>query len=101
MTGLSSVALRRRLIEHRQSALGLLGNLRDARKRRPLEDCEVVTDVVTAAQIRAAERRLTELDEALERFEMGTYGVCGACGEAISLDRLDALPWTGSCRQCA
>lgn len=98
---LSSEARRRRLIEQRQSALMLLGKLREARKRRLSEDCEVVADLEVAAQIRATERRLTESDEALERLEMGTYGVCGVCGETISLGRLDALPSTGSCRQCA
>ena len=101
MRDLSSVAWRRRLIERRQLALGLLGKLRETRKRRLIEDRDLVTDREIAAQIRATERRLTELDEALERLEMGTYGVCGVCGAGISLDRLDALPSTGSCRRCA
>ncbi len=96
-----SEALRKRLIEHRQSAQGLLGSLRNAVKHRPQDDCECATDIEVTTQIRTAELRLAELDEALERLEAGTYGICVTCGEAISLDRLDALPWTESCRQCA
>ena len=100
-TGGSNDALRTRLMADRQAVLDVLGNLRDARKRGALETCEVVTDLETVAQIRAAERRLTELDVALERLEMGLYGVCERCGDGISPDRLDALPSTGSCRKCA
>lgn len=98
---LTSQARRRQLIEHRQLALGLLDKLREARKRRPLEGNELVTDLETAAQIRAAKHRLTEADKALVRLEMGTYGVCGVCGAGISRDRLDALPSAELCRQCA
>ena len=100
-TNLSDEVLRRRLIEQRQSALGLWSSLRDAVEHRPQEDCEWVTESEIAAQIRAAKHRLAVVDGALERLEMGTYAVCVVCGGAISLDRLDALPATGSCRQCA
>ena len=100
-TNLSGEALLKRLTEQRQSALGLLGSLRDVVVHRPQEDCEWVTDSEVAAHIRAAEHRLVELDHALERLETGAYGVCVVCGEGISLDRLDALPSTGSCRECA
>ena len=68
---------------------------------RAFEDSELVTDLEISAQIRAAKHRLTEADRALVLLEMGTYGVCGVCGAGISLDRLDALPLTESCRQCA
>ena len=99
-TELSRDVLRKRLMERRRSTLGLLSKLRDARKL-PLEACELVTDLELAAQVRVAEHRLTESDEALERLEMGIYGVCEACGKRISPDRLDALPSTGWCRDCA
>ncbi|MDD5720013.1 MAG: TraR/DksA C4-type zinc finger protein [Candidatus Krumholzibacteria bacterium] len=35
---------------------------------------------------------LREIDEALQRIEDGTYGVCELTGEAIGLERLRALP---------
>ncbi|HOX25996.1 MAG TPA: TraR/DksA family transcriptional regulator [Candidatus Krumholzibacteria bacterium] len=35
---------------------------------------------------------LREIDEALQRIEDGTYGICEMTGEPIGLDRLRALP---------
>ena len=35
---------------------------------------------------------LREIDEALQRVEDGTYGVCEVSGKAIGLERLRALP---------
>jgi RNA polymerase-binding transcription factor DksA len=108
---LTKHARRKQLIEHRQAARGLLDKWREVGERlphsiwrevgEPFDDSELVTDLEISAQIRAAKHRLTESDKALVRLEMGTYGVCGVCGAGISLDRLDALPLTGSCRQCA
>jgi RNA polymerase-binding transcription factor DksA len=100
-TNLSGEAVRKRLVEQRRSAPGLSCSMSGAVEHRPQEDCEWVTDSEITAQIRAAEHRLAELDDALGRLETGAYGVCATCGEGISLDRLDALPSTGLCRQCA
>jgi len=42
-----------------------------------------------------SERRLLEeIDEALERIENGTYGICLGSGRPISKKRLQAIPWT-------
>jgi DnaK suppressor protein len=37
------------------------------------------------------------IDEALQRIDAGTYGICAACGEEIPLSRLDAVPWAQYC----
>jgi len=37
---------------------------------------------------------LREIDEALERIENRTYGICEALGTAINKDRLEATPWS-------
>jgi DnaK suppressor protein len=37
---------------------------------------------------------LKEVDQALERIEGGTYGVCEETEEPIEADRLMAIPWT-------
>jgi DnaK suppressor protein len=37
--------------------------------------------------------RLREIDEALQRIEDGTYGVCAMTGNPIPRERLDAKPW--------
>jgi len=97
----SNETLHKRLIEQRRLWLKLWDELRDARKHETLDGRELVTEFELAAQIQVVERRLAESDKALERLDIGIYGVCEACGERISLDRLDALPSTGWCRQCA
>lgn len=35
-----------------------------------------------------------EIDDALERIEKGTYGICQATGKVISKERLEAVPHT-------
>ena len=44
---------------------------------------------------------LAEVENALESMEGGDYGVCRRCEEPISDARLDALPWTRLCLECA
>jgi RNA polymerase-binding transcription factor DksA len=47
---------------------------------------------------------LAEIDRiraALARIAEGTYGYCVRCGEEISPERLDVLPATPFCRNCA
>lgn len=38
---------------------------------------------------------------ALDRIAAGEYGICVTCGEEISPERLDVLPATPFCRNCA
>ena len=41
-----------------------------------------------------SERKLlTEIDDALQRIERGTYGICEGTGQLISKARLEAQPW--------
>jgi DnaK suppressor protein len=44
--------------------------------------------------------RLRELDEALDRIESGTYGVCEECGEPVGLKRLEVRPVAKYCVPC-
>jgi len=48
----------------------------------------------------AASLRLDELDDALERMEEGTYGVCLSCGVEIPYARLQAQPAARHCVPC-
>ena len=43
---------------------------------------------------------LQAIEEALQRIEKGTYGVCRDCGNMISDARLKAIPWTRVCITC-
>lgn len=38
---------------------------------------------------------------AVARIHSGDYGICTHCGNEIGAARLDALPWTPYCRDCA
>ncbi len=52
-------------------------------------------------RIRDRERKLIgKIKEALERIEVGTYGICEICGEEISEARLIARPVTTFCIEC-
>jgi RNA polymerase-binding protein DksA len=44
---------------------------------------------------------LVEVRTALARLEGGTFGFCTACGRAIPRERLQALPYTRRCIDCA
>lgn len=44
---------------------------------------------------------LAQVEEALGRIGAGTYGRCIQCGKAIPVARLDALPYTKLCVNCA
>jgi len=45
-------------------------------------------------------KRLQEVDEALDRIENGTYGICEECGGVIGLKRLEARPVAKYCVPC-
>ena len=47
------------------------------------------------------ERRLQDIDRALERIDEGTYTRCEVCDGAIAEERLDAVPMTRRCREHA
>jgi DnaK suppressor protein len=57
-------------------------------------------DDIGAALARRSEHALAEVDEALAAIEEGSYGTCRGCGEAISPERLDALPHALACAGC-
>lgn len=41
-----------------------------------------------------------EIDEALNRIQMGTYGICENCGRSIERARMSALPYSRMCVKC-
>lgn len=44
---------------------------------------------------------LRKTESALERIERGEYGTCEVCDSAIPIARLEALPYTTICVNCA
>ena len=44
--------------------------------------------------------KIKQIDDALERMEDGSYGVCESCGLEIAEERIAAMPFTRLCRDC-
>ncbi len=44
---------------------------------------------------------IEQIDLALNKLAVGEYGFCENCGEEISIRRLEAVPWTRLCIDCA
>lgn len=44
---------------------------------------------------------LRDIEDALGRFDAGTYGRCESCEGAIGADRLEAMPAARLCMTCA
>jgi DnaK suppressor protein len=43
---------------------------------------------------------LTLIEEALQRIEDDTYGLCVHCGKEVQPKRLEAVPWARHCITC-
>ena len=71
----------------------------------PIHMADVGTDAFeqeVSSSLLQNERQLQgEVAAALDRMEAGTFGRCQECGGAISKGRLNALPYTRYCVQCA
>lgn len=51
--------------------------------------------------IKAIEReQLEQINQALQRIEDGTYGLCNECHEPIPAERLEILPYALLCVRC-
>ncbi len=44
---------------------------------------------------------LRKAERALESIDAGTYGTCESCGKAIPVERLEVLPYSTLCVECA
>ena len=53
-----------------------------------------------AALADLATTTIHRIDQALERLDVGTYGLCTRCGDPIGEARLRALPFAVCCRHC-
>ena len=78
-----------RTVELDQSAVGRLSrmdSLQNQSLSKGLRDREVV--------------QLSQIREALERVEQGTYGVCVVCGGLTPFERLFVFPEAPECTNC-
>ncbi len=67
----------------------------------PTDRASLESDRNFMLRIRDRERRLiAKIGKALERIEVGTFGICERCGEEITSKRLTARPVTTLCIEC-
>ena len=77
-------------------------NLGDTPARTHLADLASETfeqeeDLGLAEQV---SRVLISVNQAIERLERGTYGICENCVAPIPLERLEAIPYATRCAAC-
>jgi len=66
------------------------------------DDATMVYDqTVDVSTFRAVKDRLRQIEEAIAKYEAGTYGICEICGHEIDIARLEAIPYTPLCLHCA
>ncbi|MCX8028535.1 MAG: TraR/DksA C4-type zinc finger protein [Brevinematales bacterium] len=54
------------------------------------------------ASISGIQREIIDkINDALKRIDEGTYGKCRSCGVDIEIERLEAIPYTDICSNCA
>ncbi len=67
----------------------------------PTDRAALESDRNFLLRIRDRERKLiSKIQEALQRIDDGSYGICEACGEEIGEKRLRARPVTTLCFDC-
>ena len=67
----------------------------------PSDRASMETEHINLLRIRDRERKLlSKVDEALDRMEQGSFGLCEECGEEIDLERLKIRPVTTFCIRC-
>jgi RNA polymerase-binding transcription factor DksA len=62
---------------------------------------EIQNDDVVDSLEKEAEEELRQVQHALDRLAMGEGDLCEVCEEPIAPARLEALPYTTWCRECA
>ena len=77
----------------------------ERRRRLVTEDDDVLADELDisarnaeqASMLRFADKErklLNEIDHAIEKLDLGDYGICEGTGEPIGYRRLEVRPWT-------
>ena len=67
----------------------------------PSDRASQETEHINVLRIRDRERKLiSKIDEALERVNNGSFGLCEECGEEIGEERLKIRPVTTFCIRC-
>jgi DnaK suppressor protein len=99
----------RRLLEEKKQNLSAdLAKARDAEEETTEEATQDIADKAVSSYTReflyslsdSDRTTLLQIDEALTRIDVGTYGLCLNCGVPMAEKRLLAVPWTPYCVEC-
>jgi RNA polymerase-binding transcription factor DksA len=117
MTKTDLDGFRQRLLALRERLNGDVSHLADEALRKnqreasgnlssmPIHMADIGTDnfeqEFTLSLLQNEEHVLVEISDALERIGQGKFGRCEECAHPIPRVRLDALPYTRHCVECA
>ena len=92
---------RRGLMRALRGDLSLLGELHHDRTGDVLDAAaDTIQEELNSQVIESESRELVAINEAIERFDSGTFGVCESCDRSIPLTRLRAVPYATTCISC-
>jgi DnaK suppressor protein len=103
------VSTYRELLIHKRSEILSSGGIRplqatmenNTRQGDLADQASGTNEVHIQLRLRQTDAKILQaIEEALERIEKGTYGICRDCGEPIAAARLNAIPWTRVCIHC-
>jgi DnaK suppressor protein len=96
--------IRKRLLEERVEILRDVQGESDLPLHMNPDRDDLAQDYISLEKdvaIKALEReQLEQINQALQRIEDGSYGLCNECKEPIPPERLEALPYALLCVRC-
>ncbi|MFY9268282.1 MAG: RNA polymerase-binding protein DksA [Candidatus Manganitrophaceae bacterium] len=100
--------IKKDLEKQREALLAEVGQVLGSSLQQPSEALTDLGDQASAEaeqnfnlRLREREQRLLKkIDEAIDRINDGTFGICESCGNPISAKRLKARPVTTLCIDC-
>jgi len=110
---IDSDVYRTRLLDLRARLCGEMGRMADAALGQgrsetssvPMHLADLGSDnfeqELTLSLVGSEKDALDKIEFALERIAEGSYGKCEDCGKKIPESRLEAIPYTSVCVQCA
>lgn len=103
-------SMKERLLEQRRTLLASLADQSEDMKGlvktvESGDEADVAADVIDRTLLTALgtqdANRLQQIDNALDRINQNTYGLCLKCGKEIPQERLEVLPYALMCISCA
>ena len=100
--------LRDVLLRRREAIRGALTGDLNSLQRRDYDGRDVIDQAADSTQeelsthlVEVESRELGSIEDALLRIREGNFGDCEGCGKPIPVARLQAIPHTTMCIQCA